>query len=194
VYFANMFCYGHDNNLVGITGIRGCMGVIYVGAASIYAVHIPDNSADMNALGGKTFADWVKNQEGATGKGHGHLFAFCNGTNRPSAEAEVKAIKKALNKPPTILYRILKHLGPQSGGNQAEAATIMMERVHATAREPAGVVAWYISDNKVTWTAGGKAETGQYNNKPAYQGASVPSDLECHWWLMDETTTTATTI
>ncbi|MFZ4411266.1 MAG: hypothetical protein ACOYOH_28260 [Paracraurococcus sp.] len=190
MYFANMYCYGHDNDLVGITGIRGCMGLIYVGAASIYAVHIPPNTPQEDAVGGKTFADWVKNQEGATGPGHCQLFAFCNGTNR----SEVKKVKKALNSPPTILYRINKHLGPKSGGNQAEAAVIMLQRVYATAREPTGCVVWYTSQNKVSWKAGGKAETGQYKQKPAFQGAEIPSDLECHWWMMDEMTTSSTTI
>lgn len=194
MYFANMYCYGHDNDLVGITGIVGCMGVIYVGQASIYAVHIPNNSATLDAKGGKDFADWVTNQETHVGKGHGHLFAFCNGANRPTAKDEVKAIKKALNGPPTALYRINKNLGTASGTSSAEAAVIMLERVHVTQREPEGCAIWYKSNNKITWTAGGKSESGQYKTMSAFTGAQVPNDLNAGWWLMDSITTARTDI
>lgn len=194
MYFANMYCYGHDNDLVGITGIVGCMGVIYVGAASIYAVHIPNNSAELDAAGGKAFAEWVTNQEGQVGKGQGYLFGFCNGANRSTAGAELKAIKKALKSPDTTLYRINKHLGPESGKFGADAVVIMLERVHVTPREPKGCAIWFKANNKITWQAGGKSESDQYKKMAAFTGAQIPSDLEAGWWLMDEMTTTSTEV
>ncbi len=196
MYFANMYCYGFDNDIVGITGIVGCMGVIYVGQGQMYAVHIPDHGKDSNYAGGKVFSDWVKNQQGAVGKGHGHLFAFVNGINRQDntgtnskAEEEVKAIKKALNSPPTTLNRLMKHLGPGSGGSGALSAAIMLERVHATGENPAGCAMWYAQDfGNLNWVAGGKRETGQYKVNSGFQGAKIPSDLSSHWWRVNDTT------
>jgi len=31
-----MYCYGFDNDKVGITGIRGCIGMIHVAAGAMY--------------------------------------------------------------------------------------------------------------------------------------------------------------
>ncbi len=192
MYFAGMYCYGFDNDLVGITGIVGCMGVIYVGAGAMYAIHIPDTERDEKYAAGKSFAAWVKNQQGAVGKGH--LFAFANGTNRSidmggftKAELEVKAIKKELKSPTTTLYRIMKHLGPGSGGQSAQSAAIMLERVHVSGSNPSGCIMWYQQDfNQITWVDGGKAESGQYKDRASYRGAKIPSDLNSHWWRVDE--------
>lgn len=202
MYFANMFCYGFDNDIVGITGIVGCIGVIYVGQGNMYAIHIPDGGADENLHAGKVFSTWVKNQQGAVGKGHGHLFVFVNGTNRSvsmkgvsTAEQEAKAIKKALKSPPTVVYRLMKNLGPGSGGAGANSAAIMLERVHVSETSPTGCIAWYKQDfNKITWVNGGKAETAQYKVRQAYQGAKVPSDLSSGWWRVSDITATATVI
>lgn len=191
MYFANMYCYGEDQTMVGITGIRGCMGVIYVGAGSMYAIHIPDNGRDMNMQAGKQFVTWVKNQGQAVGKGHGHLFGFANGINRSfstanysSAEEEVRAIKKGLNAPPTLLYRIMKHLGVNSGKDSADSAAIMLERVHSTGANPSGCAIWYKRNDDIKWVGGGARETAQYKVDPRYQGDGVPSDLNAHWWRM----------
>jgi hypothetical protein len=202
MYFAQMYCYGFDNDIVGITGIVGCMGVIYVGQGAMYAVHIPDGGAAENKAAGKTFADWVKNQQGQVGKGHGRLLVFANGTNRSiakgsfsKAEEEAKDIKKALKSPPTTMYRIMKHLGPNSGGQSANSAAIMVERVHATTDNPSGCAIWYKKDfGHITWVAGGKAESGQYKAKPSFCGAIVPSDLNAQWWRMSDMTCTVAQI
>ncbi len=181
MYFANMYCYGHDNNVVGITGIRGCMGVVYVGAASMYAVHIPHNSDDLNKLGGETFVGWVKNQETNLGKRSGYLFAFVNGKNRSDAKDEVSAIKKGLKSPPTTLYRILKHLGSNSGGFGADSVAIMVDRVHTSPLAPSGCLLYYKRNDDVTWIGGGSHESGQYKLDSRYQGDAVPSDVRGGW-------------
>jgi hypothetical protein len=105
MYFANMYCHGDTNDIVGITGIRGCMGVIYVGAGSIYSIHIPPGGRAETMGAGKTFVTWVKNQQQKVGKGHGYLFSFSNGRERSltgkdytSAEEETREIKKGLSR------------------------------------------------------------------------------------------------
>lgn len=202
MYFAQMYCYGFDSDIVGISGIVGCLGVIYVGQGAMYAIHIPDGGAVENKAAGQTFTTWVTHQQQNVGKGHGSLFLFANGTNRSiskngfsSAEDEAKDIKKALKSPPTTLYRLMKHLGPGSGGQSASSGAIMMERVHVTASNPSGCAIWYKQDfNNITWVNGGKAETGQYKARSNFQGTKVPSDIESHWWRADDTNCTLISI
>lgn len=195
MYFADMFCYGQDNALVGVTGIRGCMAVIYVGAGSMYAVHIPDSApVQRNAVGRATFSTWVGNQEPHVGKGYGSLIVICNGSERGTAAAEAKEIKRALRSPPTTLYRINKHLGPNSGGFGADSVVTMVERVHATPDNPTGCAIWYKRNDSVNWIAAGSAESGQYEVQVRFQGAKAPSDLEAHWWRVSDLTASATKI
>ncbi len=197
MYFAHMFCYGRALDIAGITGIRGCMGFIYVGQAALYAIHIPDTAADVMKAGGKAFGTWVKHQEQNVGKGR--LFAFANGTNRTLAgyytgEEQAKDIKKSLGSPPTVLYRIMKHLGTGSGGLMADSVAIMLERVHASAGNPSGCAIWYKRNDAITWVSGGTHESGQYKVDARYQGDAVPSDLQAHWWRASELNCTVTTI
>lgn len=195
MYFANMYCYGHDNDLVGVTGIIGCMGLVYVGAASIYAVHIPDNSSDLNALGGKTFTDWVKNQEAKVGKGHGQLFAVLNGANnRATAMDEVKAVKKALNSPATIMYHIKKERLMSSGSSSADAVVTIWKRVHATPSTPSGTAIHFKPNSQITWQDGGKAPSGQYKIMAAYTDAKEPSDMIYGWGGVNDSSATATVV
>lgn len=172
MYFANMFCYGRDNNCVGITGIVGCMGVIYKGLGTLYAVHIPDNS-QWNAKGGEVLADFVLNNENNPGKGE--MFVFLNGTNRPNAEDEVKAIYFKLKKPATTLCRIMKNLGEKSGGNFADSVAIVVRQIIG------GLQQLYKPDAQCGWKDGGSPETGQYRANDAFKGNKVPKDLEPEW-------------
>jgi hypothetical protein len=191
MYFSNMYCYGQDPTLIGVTGIVGCIGVVFVGHASMYAIHIPDNGPAVNYAAGKTFADWVKNSEQNTKAGY--LLTFSNGTNRSmsgknfsTTEDETAAIKKLLKGPTTTIYRIKKHLGPNSGGASANSAAIMIDRVHPSASNPSGAVPWFKQDfGKITWVPGGSAETAQYLARPQYRGAKIPSDMNAGWWRMD---------
>lgn len=194
MYFANMYCYGHDNVVVGITAIRGCIGVIYVGKASMYAVHIPDNGLAENKRAGEVFSDWVRNQEGKVGRKQGHLFVFANGANRSfdgkkdsSAETEAKAIKKALEKPPTTVYRIMRNLGPNSGTFNADSVAIMLRRAHESASNPGGCVIRYKRDGgKIEWVDRGKKESGQYKIDARFSGTQIPSDIVAGWLLANK--------
>lgn len=201
MYFAHMFCYGDANDVAGITGIRGCMGVVYVGTASLYSIHIPPGGRAETMGAGKTFSRWVKNQENKVGKGHGYLVVFANGRERTlsgkdytSADEEAREIKKSLHSPPTTLYRINKHLGPNSGGLGADSVAIMLERVHASDGNPGGYVCWYKRNDQINWVNGGAQEAGQYLARPQYSGTLVPSDLNSHWWRVGEETCSVTTI
>jgi hypothetical protein len=192
MYFSQMFCYGFDNDIVGISGIVGCMGVIFVGHGSMYAVHIPDGGPDENKMAADTFVTWVKNQQQNTGDGY--LYVFANGKNRSlagknstSAEDEAKYIKKKLKNPKTTLYRIVKNLGPDSGGYGANSAAIMLERVIASSDNPGGCAIWYKQDfGKINWINGGKAETSQYKHRPQYCGTKIPDNLNSSWWRMSD--------
>jgi hypothetical protein len=197
-----MYCYGFDNDIVGISGIVGCIGVVYIGRGFMYAVHIPDGGPDENKMAGKTFARWVKNQELSVGKRDSNLFAFVNGTNRQiasknfsKAEDEARDIKKALGSPPTTVFRLMKHLGSQSGTASANSAAIMVERVQPTESNSGGCAMWYKQDfGHIQWVDGGKKESGMYKNKPSFSGTKKPSDLNAHWWRIDTTNCTMTNI
>lgn len=168
MYFANMYCYGWDHNAVGITGIRGCMGAVYRGAHALYAVHIPDHGAQDNRAGADAFAQWVRGFEAGTGT-KGDLYVFANGINRPSAEHEAKHLKSALHAKHATVYRVMQHLGPDSGGNQADSASILV-------RSGAHIDLLYKHVPDDQYIAGGRAESGQYKVRAAFQGNAVPSD------------------
>jgi hypothetical protein len=180
-----MFCYGRDNELVGVTGILGCLGLVYVGRVFMYAIHIPDNTSDLNALGGKTFAAWVENQEGEVGKEHGQLFAVLNEAGkRSSAMDEVTAVKKALNSPATIMYEIKKKRlpPPPVGTNDHDAVVTMFKRVHATRSLPSGTLIYYKPHSQVTWEENkDNGLTGQYKIMSGFTHSEKPTDLEFGW-------------
>lgn len=200
MYFSNMFCYGAANDRVGITGIKGCMGVVYVGAQSMYAIHIPPDGEDVVTQAGQVFVSFIKNNEAQVGKG-GYLVGFANGSNRTlgsktvlTGPQELKLMKKALNSPPTQLVQIMKHLGPGSGGASADAVVIMVERTHASPFAPHGVLSYYKRNDDITWVDGGQDATGQYKPRPIYLGAQVPSDLFGLWRRMSNENCTTTTV
>jgi hypothetical protein len=172
VYFANMFCYGWDHQCVGITGITGCMGVVYKGIRALYAVHIPDNT-QWNAIGGQDFASYVARIEPKPGKGE--LFAFLNGNNRTGAPDEVKAIRAILEKPKTTIYRIVTNLGPNSGKENAASVAIVVKHVHG------GLEMLYKPDGNCVWANTGRHEVAQYRANDGFKGNKVPSDLDPLW-------------
>ena len=191
IYFSNMFCYGDANDTVGITGIRGCMGIVFVGAQSMYAIHIPPDAKEVVKMAGETFVNFVKNNEGGNIK-NGRLFGFLNGENRSvptksviTGDEELRLIKKGLSSflsgPKTVLYRINKHLGINSGGTEADGVVIMIERVHVSAYYPDGVSIFYKRADDVQWTAGGEPPTGQYKARRNYLGAFIPTDMFGMW-------------
>lgn len=185
MYFANMFCYGHDQGTVGITGIRGCMGLIYRGAGANFAAHLPPTGSRVQ--GAKDVAGYVKRNQAKLGKGHGQLFVIMNGTNRADeAEEEGRAIKKALRNPATTMVRIMKHLGPDSGTNQAESVVIMADSVIATDANPSGLSLWYKSDAQITWGPGGSQDGGRYAGAGAGGATQIPTDLNSHWWRVSD--------
>jgi len=194
MYFANMFCYGNAQDMVGITGIRGCLGVVYIGNGSMYAIHIPPAHDDEQKLGRKAFETFVKNNEQNVGNGSGYLFAFVNGKNRTGVVDEMKDMKKRLKSPPTAIYRIMKHLGPDSGGYSADSVVIMVERWHASTDNPSGCLMWYKRNDAVNWVGGGANESGQYKDRPSFKGDEVPDEFNAHWWRMDDMTCTITTV
>ena len=95
MYFAAMYAYGSDPYCVGITGIRGCMGVVIDYNRMLYAVHVPDLRPQ---LAPPSFCNWVIGQQpnfnfnGKTAK----MYAVLNKDNRKEAHQELKDFSRRL--------------------------------------------------------------------------------------------------
>jgi hypothetical protein len=180
MYFANMYSYGRSTDgKVGITPIRGCMGIIYFGNLGPYAIHIPPTNDNDEKAGREAFAHYVSNNEGIS-LGSGSLFAFVNGRNRPNADAEMQHMKQLLNNPPTTIYRIKKHLGPDSGRLGAESPAIMMEHSQPTKKNGSGCFGFYKKDGSVTWVKTGEPRAGFYGlegRADGFQSNQIPSNF-----------------
>jgi len=115
----------------------------------------------------------------------GNLYLFVNGTNRTQADNEARTIKDALGGPATRVYRMMTNLGAQSGGLEADAATIKVQRA-------AGIDLSYkhVPDNQ--WVAGGNAKTGCYYPQmdATFGDAKVPNGgaLGAGWFHMTNAT------
>ena len=179
MYFANMFCYGRDTTTIGVTGILGCLGIIYVGAGAMYATHIVCGSERDDADGRETFTSWIKRQEQRAGKGH--LFLFTNARNRPQAAEEARELKKALNGPATTVYQIMKNLEPKVGTSDQASVVTLLDRGHSNINNPSGCNIFYKKNEDIVWVDGGSAESGQYKARPSFCGAKIPSDVTFGW-------------
>jgi hypothetical protein len=172
MFFANMFCYGSDQTEVGITGIRGCMGVVYSGATRLYAIHIPPMGDSTNALGASKFAEYVKGHEPKDAS-PGDLFFFVNGTNRPNANSEAHNLKDLLKPKTATLFRIMTGLGKGSGGSQAEHSPSIL----VTNRGSVNLRYKCVPDDQ--YIDGGATEAGQYLGQQGGMGSNkVPSDYK----------------
>ncbi len=144
------------------------MGVVYRGVNSLYAVHIPDNSALINARGVSIFAEFVSHTEYHK-KEKGDLFVFINGINRPTAEDEARNLKSLLNAKHATLYRIMLNLGANSGGNQADSASILVQD-----RGHIDLLYKHVPDNQ--YIPGGRSAVGVYDPRGSAFGNTVPND------------------
>ncbi|CAN7543837.1 hypothetical protein LJR030_005571 [Rhizobium sp. LjRoot30] len=193
MYFAPMYKYGNANDKIGITGIIGCMGLIYVGHNGMYAIHIPDIGRAKDELASDLFIAHIKNNEVSVGGKHGHLLTFANGTNRTwtgatymSAEEISKRVKKGLKSPSTTLYRIMKGLGPNSGGSMAKSVVILLNRVHSSKSNPSGSDLFYKANDDITWVSYPKKASGTYAGVPIGTDSQVPSELIAGWTRMTD--------
>jgi len=153
VYYAQMFDYGSDPNHVGITGILGCMGVVFAAANHLYAIHIPD-MVNSNLIGARAFVAMVQGGEGAAHPA-GSLHLFVNGMKRPTADDEARTMLDALGSPPTRVYRLMTGLPPANGG-EPSSATIKVQLVAGNAQ----LGYKHVPDDQ--WVQGGSARTGRY--------------------------------
>jgi hypothetical protein len=172
MYYAQMYCYGMDNNHVGITGIRGCLGAVFASATRLYAVHIPPLNAQRDLAGAMSFLYMIIGAEG-TQNPAGNLYLFVNGTNRPQVDDEARTMRNAIGGPPTRVYRIMSNLGPGSGGQGADSVTIKVLRM------PGNLDLSYkhVPDNQ--WAGGGNAKTGIYYQQMdgTFGDAKVPNGV-----------------
>lgn len=197
MYFANMYAYGSHRHTIGITGFVSCIGVVFVGNASMHAVHIPDSVSNPPLNGGNAFVAHVQNNEQNTGTGH--LFLFANGTNRGPAsiypvETQAAAIKAQLGNPATTVFRINRNLGPNSGTAGANSAVVMVARFLTALGNPSNCLMWYKPEAQVNWDAAkGTAPAGRYDQRiPA--DTNAPGDISAGWFPIDNTNCTVTAI
>jgi hypothetical protein len=184
MYYAHMYCYGMDNNHVGITGIRGCLGAVFATANRLFAVHIPPGDPARELAGANAFTGMITATAGANPAGE--LALFVNGMNRNDVDDEARTMRNALGGPPTRVYRIMRNLGAQSGGLGADSAVIKVQRMMGGGLSMAYK---HIEDNQMQ--AGGGAKTGIY--VPMYNGTfgnpvrPSPAELFAAWFPVDTT-------
>lgn len=156
MYYAQMFEYGSDQAHVGVTGIAGCMGVVFAAPNRLYAVHIPPNDPAVNLIGANAFVAMVQGGEGALHPG-GSLHVFVNGMLRPTVDDETRHICDALGTPATTrIYRLFAGLTPPIDSVNPLSATIKVQR-------GAGALQLgykHVPDNQ--WIQGGNARSGRY--------------------------------
>jgi len=157
MYYAQMYCYGMDNNHVGITGIVGCLGAVFVTANQLYAVHIPPSGAVRQLAGANAFTGLITLTEGVPNP-PGSLHLFVNGMNRTEADDEARTMRAALGGPDTKVYRIMTNLGPQSGTLGANSVVIKVQRWIG-----GNVSMSYKHVPDAEWVDGGNAPTGSYD-------------------------------
>jgi hypothetical protein len=155
MYLATMFSYGQHPSSVGVTGIRGCMGVFVQHGNTLFAIHIPDNSAARNKEGADAFIGMV-NTGGFNGA-NAKLYVVLNNNNRPNFLDEIKYIGQSLGIRKAEIARLQKHIG-KSGG-EYNAVCVLCERVHQ-----ATCVLKYKEDQDVRYEPGGQPRDGYYHN------------------------------
>lgn len=185
MYYAQMFSYGTDVNHVGITGILGCLGVVFASANHLYAVHIPPSSAQRELVGAIAFCHMVIGTEGGNPAGTLHLFV--NGSNRTGVDSEARHIRTALGGPATRVYRLMTNLGPNSGASNADSACIKVQSAGGL-----NLSYKHVADNNMV--AGGNARRGCYDPLQAgnanFAAAVVPDGptLAAPWIQMGPAT------
>jgi hypothetical protein len=180
MYYAQMFDYGSDPNHVGITGIVGCMGVIFAAPNRLYAVHIPDMT-NSRLTGANAFVGMVQLGEGAAHPA-GTLHLFVNGMNRHTADDEARTMLTPLGAPATRIYRFKPGLDPNVNGANDLAATIKVQ-------SGGGLQLFFKNVPDDQWIAGGNARTGRYAGSMA-DAPTRPNDAELNaaWYQMTSAT------
>lgn len=165
MYFAQMYCYGKDATVAGITGFQSCIGVVYVGRQDLYAAHIPNTPTKLD--GASRFATFITTNNGKLGA-LGFLDVFTNGNQRGDGiVVEAKLLKENLGRPYTTLYR-LKNI---------TTATVYVER---QALNSTNVKLYVKDDTTITWQDGGGARSACYDMKysESFKDPKVPSTLQ----------------
>jgi hypothetical protein len=131
MYLADMYCYGRDQDAVGVTGISGCMGVFVSSGNMLYAVHIPENSAEKCARGGKAFADFVLLEAGqGFNRDNATMITVANYTQRTTAGDESYEIARQLGMRAFTVFRPEKHIAVSSMKNP-ESIWVVWQRGNA---------------------------------------------------------------
>lgn len=156
MFFATMYSYGDDNAVVGVDGIRGCLGIFLITATRLYAIHIPDTPAHF-VTGRNAFVAHVIATEPGFNPNAARLIAVMNGPNRPQAFNELCDYSLALGVTRLMTVRVDEFLGPR--GFQQHAAAIVCELVPGT-RDPR---IKYMQHDSVHWLHAGNLRAGSYH-------------------------------
>lgn len=177
MFIATMYSYGTHGACVGVDGIITCMGVFLSHGGALYAIHIPDNSKDVNAQGREAFATYVEMTANNYKGKHARLYAVVNNGPRNGAEDEVRGIAKRLGikgKEATFI-----RLGNSVAG---QAAAVIGE----LAPNGSSVIVKFQPHATANWQQGGLgvARAGYYKNPSFNSIFSVPSTSVAAGWAL----------
>lgn len=117
MFFAEMYNWGKHAQVVGVTGIESCMGVVIRHGNMLYAIHIPDHGG--KAAGGQAFAQYVQQQDATVQNSAAQLYGVINRNHRTGTpQAEVRAIAVTLGLP---RFTMVKLLSTPTKNNQSTA-------------------------------------------------------------------------
>jgi hypothetical protein len=165
MYFAQMYCYGKDPTVAGITGFQSCIGAVYVGKADLFAVHIPNTGSKLN--GAARFASFITANDAKLGA-LGFLNVFTNGDQRGHGiVVEAKLLKENLGHPYTTLYRL----------KDIETATVYVQRQAANSTN---VKLYVKNDRTIQWVDGGASRSACYDDKfsSSFSDPKKPATLD----------------
>lgn len=153
MYIADMFCFGSDQNSVGVNGIRGCMGMFVSHGGTLYSIHMPPSSDDKNDRGRRAFAQYIRDQSGKFDGATAQMVCVVNNTERSSASDESYELCRLLGMQHFTLFRAVKFIEPD--GTQPSAIAVVWQRTKGGQLELK-----YRMDRDVKWLEGQGAPRG----------------------------------
>ena len=177
MYIATMYSYGMDNDCVGVDGIDSCMGVFLVYDRMMFAIHVPNNSSEVNEQGKETFVTFIKKQIPKYKGSNARLYAVVNNISRgkPGAEDEVRGYITRLKPAETVFTRLRDNVSGVAAAVLCELAPIGSRGV-ALKYQPHATAGWQNN-------SGGTPRSGSYKNH-GYDGVfSVSSTSGVAGWV-----------
>ncbi len=174
MYIADMFCFGKDQNAVGVNGIRGCMGVFVDHGGMLYGMHMPDSVAEKADRGRKAFAAYVMQEAGVFAPDQARMILVCNSGQRMSATDEGYALCVELGVRQFTLFRPEKFI--PINGSEPSAIWVVCQRGSGGDLE----LHYRLDDDVKPVVGGGAARGGDYG---AFREDGKLSTSTSGWYL-----------